>query len=95
MDAILMFLAPLVGTLAGKYGVVVTIVAWIGTLRAAMIPLMGLAKVITGATATTKDDEILVKIESSKYYTFALDIMEWLTSIDLSKKEVKKVEENK
>lgn len=95
MDAILVFLAPIMETLAGKYGVIVTVVAWIGTLHLLVKPLLAIAKVIAGATETTKDDEIIVKIESSPYYTYALNVMEWLTSLDLSKKEVVKIEAKK
>lgn len=92
MEIVLAALAPWVETLSGKYGIIVTIVAWVGTLRMLITPTMALAKTVAGVTETTKDDEVIKDIETSKYYSIALNIMEWLTSLDLKKKEVVKVE---
>lgn len=91
MDAMLAFLAPLMGTLAGKYGIVVTIIAWLGTIRLFIKPVMTIAEVYAASTSSLKDDEILAKVKTSKYYTWVLFGIDWLLSLKLGKTEVKKV----
>lgn len=75
----------LLNTLSGKFGWLAQAIAIVGSFRLVLKPIMTAFHTFAESTATTKDDELLAKVESSaawKAFTFALD---WVTSIKLKK----------
>jgi hypothetical protein len=83
------FIEVLISALAGKFGIVVQIMAvaapiilGIKTLTK-LIP--GLVKIVVDATPSKEDDSLPAKIEEAKWYKALLLILDFLTSIKLKK----------
>ena len=85
MEGILAFLAPLLESFAGKYGWVVQVITIIGAARVVMKPLVETIKAVTASTKSTKDDEVVAKVEASSIYKGIVFVLDWLTSIKLPK----------
>ena len=85
MDSLLGLLGPLVEAYAGKFGVVVQIITYIGTLRMIMKPIMSAINTVVLATPSKSDDEKLKKFEGSKGYKTALYILDWFASLKFKK----------
>lgn len=85
IESIFEFLKPFIESLLGQNShaaaIVVSIAAAIGMARIIFKPAYDLAKVIIAATKTQKDDELLVKIERSKYTAAALYLLNFIFSI--------------
>lgn len=60
---------------------ITTILAAVGLMRAINKPLFALMKIYVKKTQSTKDDELLEKIERSKYYKMFLFGLDWLASV--------------
>jgi hypothetical protein len=86
IDQVLGFLKPLFEAYLGGYGVVVQIVAIIGTARAFMKPIMSFLHEFVVLTPTLKDDEILKKLEDSKIFKVVLYVLDWILSLKFIKK---------
>ena len=83
LQNILNVLGPVLGALAGKYGVVVQILSLVGTLRLVMKPIVTAAQAITAATPTTKDDAVVAEVVASKWYKGLSFVLDYLASIKL------------
>jgi len=81
------YLISLITTLAGKYPIILTVVAAIGTLRVLLKPLMSMAKVYAASTENKTDDKIVESIEKSKIYTGLIYVLDWVTSVKWPKKD--------
>lgn len=86
MDAILMFLQPLLEGAAGKYGIVAQILMVIGALRVVFKPVMSLIQAVVKVTPSEQDDSLLNKILESKAYIAISYILDWSASIKLPQK---------
>lgn len=90
MEAIKPFIELLIGTLAGKYGnvlsVFVVMFAVIGALRTVFKLVPQLVKIVTDATPSQSDDQAASNIENSKFYKVAVLILDYVASIKLPKK---------
>jgi hypothetical protein len=85
MEQILGFLQPLLEIYAGSQGWLVAVIAYIGSARAFIKPLMSVARAYVDFTKSDKDNIQLDKVESSKVYTGILYAIDWLTSIKFKK----------
>lgn len=77
-------LGGVLAALAGKYGVVLTIVAWIGVLRTVFKPIMLVVEQIVAATPSKADDEAIAKFERGPVYRWLVWGLDWLASIKLT-----------
>ena len=80
-EQILNLLSPLIAAYGGQFGIVLQIVAIIGTLRVVMKPLVAGVQAVVAATPSASDDVAVSKVLDSKIYkavTFALD---WIASL--------------
>jgi hypothetical protein len=69
--------------LANQHPIIASILILLGSLRLVIKPLMAGARLWTKSTESTRDDEILNKVEASWLYTAFLFALDWLTSIKL------------
>jgi hypothetical protein len=77
-------LGGVLAALAGKYGVVLTVVAWIGVLRTVFKPIMLVVEQIVAATPGKADDAAIAKFESGPVYRWLVWGLDWLASIKLT-----------
>jgi hypothetical protein len=78
IDMLLPYLSPILAAYSGDMGPVLQIVSISTTLRAVNKPLFSAAHKFAESTETSKDDELIAKIESNKFYkalSFALDYL--------------------
>lgn len=66
---------------ASNHPVVLGIVSTIGALRIVVKPIMTFAHQVVQQTKSTRDDEVLDKIEQSKGYKVLLYTLDWLASV--------------
>ena len=85
MEQILAFLEPLLMSLSGKYGVLVTILTYCGALRLFFKPLMSMAQSYVDFTVNPNDNEKLAKLMSSKPYQYLAYTLDWFGSLKLPK----------
>lgn len=78
-------ITQIITNLAMKYPMVVTIFTVVGILRAINKPLFALLHSYAEATVSKKDDEAVLKIESSKAYTSLVFVLDYLMSIKIKK----------
>lgn len=71
--------------LAAQYPVIVTMLLVVGVLRLLLKPVIAALHWYAEQTATTKDDEWVQRVESSKITTSALFALDWLASIKIPK----------
>ena len=60
---------------------ITTILATVGMLRIINKPLFALLRTYVAQTQSKKDDQMLEKVERSKYYKIFLFALDWLGSI--------------
>lgn len=75
----------LILALATKYPVLVTVLTVIGTLRLVMKPLFSFLHEYVLITETKKDDELLAKVEGSKYFKWVMYVLDYLASVKVKK----------
>lgn len=85
MEGFFEWLNPLMEMYAGKFGVLVSVISIIGTLRLFVKPVMSLWLAIVEITPNKKDDEFLAKFKESKAYQVAVYILDWFGSVKLPK----------
>lgn len=90
MEAVFLFLSGLIEQYASVFPEwIVGAILLIGTLRILVKPLMSLFKAVTELTPSTSDDELYVKIETSKAYSVLVYVLDWIASLKLPKKAKK------
>lgn len=87
IEQVLGFLKPMLEAAAGKFGVIVQIVAVIGALRVVFKPVMVLVQSIVSVTPTVKDDEFLAKFMGHWSYKLISFLLDWTASIKLPQKQ--------
>lgn len=87
MEAILMYLQPLLEGAAGKYGVVAQVFMIIGMLRVVFKPLMSFIQSVVKLTPTLADDSFLAKVLESAIYKYFSYFLDWSASIKLPQKK--------
>ena len=80
-------MADLIASLVSQYPNAVAVFSIIGILRAINKPLFAAFRAYTNATSTPKDDAVLDAVEKSKAYTYAMFILDYLTSVKVPNKE--------
>lgn len=85
MDSLLGLLGPLLEAYAGKFGVVIQVLTYIGSARLILKPLNGLADSIVAATPSDSDDKKLSAFRESKGYKLVIYLLDWLGSIKIKK----------
>ena len=78
-------LTNLVLNLVQSYPKLGAVVAIIGTLRVVFKPLFSFLDVVTAATPTTKDEEILGKVKESKVFKAFSFFVDYVGSIKIKK----------
>lgn len=68
-----------------QYPILASIIGAVGALRLLIVPLMTAARIVVKATPSTEDDQKLDEFEKSPNYTRFLAILEWLTSIKVTR----------
>ena len=76
---------PYFDALSGKFGWLLTAVTIIGSLRILFKPIFAVAHNIADATTTTKDNEILDKVEQSKVTKAVCFALDWVGSIKVKR----------
>ena len=69
-----------------KYPTLGSIVVVMGTLRLILKPLVSAVQTYVASTASTRDDEIVEGVLSSKYYKAFAFILDYAASVKLPKK---------
>jgi len=80
-------LAAYIESLSGTHGWIVQVVLIIGSLRVVFKPLMPFVHAVVSQTKTTKDDEILGKVESSVYFKVFSWLLDFGASIKVKKEQ--------
>lgn len=83
LELIAQLLEPVILSYAGKYGVVLQVLTWIGTARIIIKPLIVAIEKIVIDTPSKKDEMIFNRIKYSQYFKVALFFLDWLGSINL------------
>ena len=78
-------LEQLLMSLVSQFPYLSVIIATVGAMRLTVPVLMQALRMIAKQTATTDDDKALDRIERSPNYLKFLSILEWLTSIKISR----------
>lgn len=71
--------------LAAKHPWIVTVLLVVGTLRLAVKPAFSIWHTYVAATETTKDDEFLEKVETSKWLKWILYALDYVASVKIKK----------
>jgi len=91
MEQILEFLKPFIESLAGQHGIIAQVLAVlasvVGIARTLIKPIRDIAKEVEKLTKTTKDDELLAKVEGSKWVALIAWVVDYLLSIKLPAKK--------
>lgn len=82
-----MDLTIILTALIAKYPVLSSIVGVVGVLRLIFKPLFVFFHSFVLATPSTKDNEILSRVESSKAYSMLVFLVDYLSSIKLPEKK--------
>lgn len=69
--------------LVTRYPKLAALLAILGSLRLLLKPAVSMARSYVASTATTKDDELLDKVEHSKAWATFTWVLDWLTSIKI------------
>lgn len=73
---------------ASQYPIVASILMVVGVLRLINKPLFAFLNAVVVATPTTKDNEILKKVETSKAYQYISFLLDYLGSVKVPQKVV-------
>jgi hypothetical protein len=87
MEEFLKLIEPLIIAYSGKYGVIVQVIAVIGSLRAIMKPIVSAISSYVKSTPKLTDDAKLEKIMNNKVVKFILFLLDWIASIKMPKKK--------
>lgn len=71
--------------LAAKYPWLVTVLLIVGALRLAVKPVFSIWHTYVESTETTKDDEFLSKVETSKWLKLVLYALDYVASVKIKK----------
>jgi hypothetical protein len=77
-----------IGIISGmlaKYPAVASILAVVGSFRLVLKPIREAIVAIVGATPTTKDNDMLAKVESSKVWKAVVFVADLIFSVKLPK----------
>lgn len=86
MDEILKALEPLIYAYSGDFGVVTQVVTIMGSLRLVNKPLFATLRAVVELTYWTDSDNIFLdNVETSKFYTSIIFVLDWVASIKLKK----------
>lgn len=83
MDTIFGIIRSLIEQYGADYPWVVSIIAVVGTFRLVVKPIITAIEKIVRETATTKDDEVLERVQRSPIYAWFFYVLDWLTSIKI------------
>lgn len=86
LDTLTPFLGPLLGAAAGKSGVVLAIITWMGVLRVVFKPLFTVLQAGAAATPSQNDDAALAKVEGSAIYKGVVWVLDFFGSIKIAPK---------
>ncbi len=87
IEQIFGFLKPMLEAAAGKYGVIVQVVAVIGAMRVVFKPIMAVVQSIVSVTPSPKDDEFLGKLMNHWSYKLVSFLLDWTASVKLPQKQ--------
>jgi len=91
METLLAFIQPLIEAYAGQFGIVVQIIAIVGSLRIFIKPIMSLVGTVVLFTKTQSDDVWYAKLQENKIFKGFVYLIDWFASIKIAPKaEVKK-----
>ena len=85
MEQVLELIKPLIETLLGGNGILLQVVAIVGSLRLILKPVMTAFQAYVLSTPSTKDDELYNKVESSKIYKWVVYALDYIASIKVKK----------
>ena len=77
--------ATWIGGMAADHPWLTTLAAFMGLLRLAFKPLMGLVHNFVANTSTQEDDDVLARLEGSVGFQFFAYLLDWAASIKLTK----------
>jgi len=89
MEAILVWLQPLLIQYAQQYPWLLTILLVMASLRVFFKPIMAIFKGVVDLTPSNKDNEFYNKMLENKIYKGFVFVVDWFASIKLPKKEDK------
>lgn len=87
MEMILEGLKLLIESYGGQFGWAVQVVAWVGTLRLIVKPVMVAIETIVATTETTEDDKKLEEVKASRWYYWFIFVIDWVASIKIQPKK--------
>jgi len=85
LGGVFSWVGPIMEGMLGKYGWASAVFMWIGVLRFTMKPVFETWHYVVALTPSTKDDDVLKKVEDSKAMKTVLFVLNWLASIKLKK----------
>lgn len=85
-ETIFEIIKNIVETYGPQYPWLVTAIAFVGTFRLVVKPVMAAIEQIVKATPTKEDDKVLEEVKQSQAYKWFLFVLDWLTSIKIPKK---------
>ncbi len=88
METILQTILGFFVQFAQNWPFLATLIAVMGTFRLFFKPLVTLIHAWVAASPSKKDDEILVKVESSGWYKAIMFIVDYIASVKLPEKKV-------
>lgn len=74
-------LVPMLVAFVQKYPITATIIGVMGSARLVMKPIMSALRALADSTQTTKDNEMLDKVEGNKIYKAAIFVLDYALSI--------------
>lgn len=86
MELLLEGLKHLIEAYGGQYGIVVQLVAILGSVRLVVKPLMTAYESYVASTPDTSDDKRLEDIKASTWYYWLIFMLDWFASIKIKPK---------
>lgn len=83
MEATVKMILDFFITFAKDWPILASIIVIMGTLRMFLKPVFTFIKEIVALTKTTKDDEVVAKVEASAAYKWVMFLVDYLASIKL------------
>lgn len=83
MEATVKMILDFFITFAKDWPILASIIVIMGTLRMFLKPVFAFMKEIVALTKTTKDDEVVAKVEASAAYKWVMFLVDYLASIKL------------
>ena len=91
METLLAFIQPLIEAYSGQFGIIVQIIAVIGSLRLLIKPFMSMIGAIVLFTKTKKDDAWFSKLQENKIFKAVVYLFDWFASIKIKAVDTPKV----